>query len=106
MLAFIARRLLQSVLVMLTVGFIAFSLFNFVGDPVALMLPPEATQADRDEVRKSLGLDKPFYTQFAVFVQTRCRVISASRFVWAAPSPNCLRNACLPRWSWWVLPRC
>jgi peptide/nickel transport system permease protein len=69
MLAFIARRLLQSILVMLTVGFIAFSLFNFVGDPVALMLPPEATQADRNEVRKSLGLDKPFYTQFAVFVQ-------------------------------------
>ena len=34
MLAFIARRLLQSILVMLTVGFIAFSLFNFVGDPV------------------------------------------------------------------------
>ena len=69
MLAFIARRLVQSILVMLTVGFIAFSLFNFVGDPVALMLPPEATQADREEVRKALGLDKPFYTQFAVFVQ-------------------------------------
>ena len=69
MLAFIARRLVQSILVMLTVGFIAFSLFNFVGDPVALLLPPEATQADREEVRKALGLDKPFYTQFAVFVQ-------------------------------------
>jgi peptide/nickel transport system permease protein len=68
MLAFIIRRLLQSILVMLAVGFIAFSLFNFVGDPVALMLPPEATQADRAEVRKSLGLDKPFYTQFAVFI--------------------------------------
>jgi peptide/nickel transport system permease protein len=68
MLAFIIRRLLQSILVMLAVGFIAFSLFNFVGDPVALMLPPEATQADRAEVRKSLGLDKPFYTQFALFI--------------------------------------
>jgi peptide/nickel transport system permease protein len=68
MLAFIIRRLLQSILVMLAVGFIAFSLFNFVGDPVALMLPPEATAADRAEVRKSLGLDKPFYSQFAVFV--------------------------------------
>ncbi len=68
MLAFIIRRLLQSVLVMIAVGFIAFSLFNFVGDPVSLMLPPEATQADRDEVRKSLGLDEPFYVQFAKFV--------------------------------------
>jgi peptide/nickel transport system permease protein len=68
MLAFIVRRLLQSVLVMLAVGFIAFSLFNFVGDPVSLMLPPEATQADRDEVRKSLGLDQPFYVQFGTFI--------------------------------------
>ena len=69
MLAFVIRRLLQSVLVMLAVGFIAFSLFNFTGDPVALMLPPEATQADREEVRKSLGLDEPSYVQFAVFVK-------------------------------------
>jgi peptide/nickel transport system permease protein len=68
MLAFIIRRLLQSILVMLSVGFIAFSLFNFVGDPVSLMLPPEATQADREEVRKSLGLDQPFYVQFATFI--------------------------------------
>ena len=68
MLAFIIQRLLQSVLVMIAVGFIAFSLFNFVGDPVSLMLPPEATSADRDEVRKSLGLDQPFYVQFVKFV--------------------------------------
>ncbi|HEX4858768.1 MAG TPA: ABC transporter permease [Usitatibacteraceae bacterium] len=68
MLAFIIRRLLQSVLVMLAVGFIAFALFNFVGDPVALMLPPEATAADRAEVRKTLGLDEPFYVQFGTFI--------------------------------------
>jgi peptide/nickel transport system permease protein len=68
MLAFIIQRLLQAVVVMVAVGFIAFSLFNFVGDPVSLMLPPEATTADREEVRKSLGLDQPFYVQFAKFV--------------------------------------
>ena len=53
---------------MLVVGLIAFSLFNFVGDPVSLMLPPEATQADRDQMRMALGLDKPFYVQFATFI--------------------------------------
>jgi peptide/nickel transport system permease protein len=68
MLAFIIRRLLQSVLVMIAVGFIAFSLFNFVGDPVSLMLPPEATTADREAVRKALGLDEPFYVQFGSFI--------------------------------------
>ena len=68
MLAFVIRRLLQSIMVMLAVGFIAFSLFNFVGDPVSLMLPPEATSADRDEVRKNLGLDAPFHVQFVKFI--------------------------------------
>jgi peptide/nickel transport system permease protein len=68
MIAFVIRRLLQGVLVMLVVGFIAFSLFNFVGDPVSLMLPPEATQADRETMRGVLGLDKPFYAQFVTFI--------------------------------------
>src|SRR5450631_4336842 len=68
MIAFVLRRLLQGVIVMLVVGLIAFSLFNFVGDPVSLMLPPEATQADRDGMRQALGLDKPFYLQFATFI--------------------------------------
>ena len=68
MFAFIIRRLMQGVLVMLVVGLIAFSLFNFVGDPVALMLPPEATGADREAMRQSLGLDKPFYVQFITFI--------------------------------------
>ena len=53
---------------MLVVGFIAFSLFNFVGDPVSLMLPPEATQADREQMRTLLGLDQPFYIQFGTFL--------------------------------------
>jgi peptide/nickel transport system permease protein len=68
MIAFILRRILQGVIVMLVVGFIAFSLFNFVGDPVSLMLPPEATQADREQMRAALGLDKPFYQQFTTFL--------------------------------------
>jgi peptide/nickel transport system permease protein len=68
MIAFVLRRLLQGIAVMLVVGLIAFSLFNFVGDPVALMLPPEATAADRHAMRETLGLDKPFYVQFATFI--------------------------------------
>src|SRR5437588_1730868 len=68
MIAFVLRRILQGMIVMLVVGFIAFSLFNFVGDPVSLMLPPEATQVDRDQMREALGLDKPFYRQFVTFL--------------------------------------
>ena len=68
MLAFILRRLGQAVLVMLTVGFIAFALFRFVGDPVQFMLGQDSTQDDRERVTRLLGLDQPFYVQYAKFV--------------------------------------
>jgi peptide/nickel transport system permease protein len=68
MLAFIIQRLLQSVLVMLTVALIAFALFNFVGDPIANMVGQDTTLADRAKLRHELGLDDSFVVQFARFV--------------------------------------
>ena len=54
-------------LVMLAVGVVAFSLFNFVGDPVVLMLGQDATQEDKIRLRADLGLDQPAAVQFAKF---------------------------------------
>jgi len=68
MLAFVLRRIAQAVLVMLAVGLIAFSLFTFVGDPVLFMLGQDATPEDRVRITHLLGLDKPFYVQYANFV--------------------------------------
>jgi len=68
MLAFIVRRLVQAILVMLTVAFVAFLLFQYVGDPVAQMLGQDATPEDRARLRTELGLDQPFFVQFAAFV--------------------------------------
>ena len=73
MFAYIVRRLLQSVLVMLAVGFIAFSLFNFVGDPVNNMVGTEATVEERERVAEALGLNDPFPVQFARFVGNAVR---------------------------------
>jgi len=67
-LAFILRRILQSVVVMAVVAFIAFGLFNFTGDPVTFMVGQDATQEDRARLRADLGLDQPFYVQFGRFV--------------------------------------
>jgi peptide/nickel transport system permease protein len=68
MLAFILRRLLQAVIVMLTVAFIAFMLFQYVGDPVNSMLGQDATAEQRDALRADLGLDQPFPVQFTRFI--------------------------------------
>ncbi len=71
MLALILSRALQAVPVLLAVGLVAFAMFAFVGDPVATMLGQNATAADRAAVTHQLGLDRPFYDQYA-------------RFLWAA----------------------
>jgi peptide/nickel transport system permease protein len=68
MLAFIIRRFLQAIVVMLSVAFISFMLFQYVGDPVTNLLGQEATPAQRAQLRADLGLDKPFPIQFARFV--------------------------------------
>ncbi len=68
MLVFILRRLAQAIVVMLTVSFLAFMLFQYVGDPVTSLLGQDATQDQRDALRKDLGLDQAFPVQFAHFV--------------------------------------
>ncbi|MFO7481014.1 ABC transporter permease [Oceanibaculum nanhaiense] len=67
MLKFIAGRLMQSVFVMLFVGAIAFTLFQFVGDPINQMVGEDATQAEREELRERLGLNDPLIVQFGRF---------------------------------------
>jgi peptide/nickel transport system permease protein len=73
MLAFILRRLAQALVVMLTVAFIAFMLFQYVGDPVTNLLGQDATPEQRQQLRSDLGLDKPFPVQFAAFVGNAVR---------------------------------
>lgn len=68
MLAFILRRLAQSILVMLVVALISFMLFRFVGDPVANLVGQEARLSDIEQLRDELGLNDPFYMQFGRFI--------------------------------------
>ncbi|HQS20869.1 MULTISPECIES: ABC transporter permease [unclassified Acidovorax] len=68
MLAFILRRLIQAVMVMVAVAFIAFMLFQYVGDPVVFLLGQDATPEQIRSLRADLGLDKPFFVQFWHFL--------------------------------------
>jgi peptide/nickel transport system permease protein len=67
MVAFVCRRLLQAIIVMLAVGVISFSLFRFVGDPVLMMVSEEDTAKDRDALRERLGLNDSVAIQFVRF---------------------------------------
>jgi peptide/nickel transport system permease protein len=68
MLAFVLRRVLQSLVVMLVVALVSFALFRYVGDPISTMMGQEATIADREALRERLGLNDPFVVQFFDFV--------------------------------------
>jgi peptide/nickel transport system permease protein len=66
--AAIGSRLIQAALVMLAVTAIAFVMFRYVGDPVAMMSREDATPAEKAELRGSLGLDRPVLVQYVSFV--------------------------------------
>ncbi len=65
----IIRRLAQGVVIVLVVSFICFTIFQFFGDPVLTLAGRYATQKQQEEVRIKLGLDKPFYIQYSVFLK-------------------------------------
>ena len=68
MFSFVARRLLQSIFVMLAVSLIAFTLFRFVGDPIAQMVGQETSLEDQNRLRQEMGLNDPITTQYSRFV--------------------------------------
>jgi peptide/nickel transport system permease protein len=68
MFAYILQRLFQAVIVMVSVAFIAFMLFQYVGDPVVGLLGQDATPQQIIDLRADLGLDKSFVVQFWNFL--------------------------------------
>ena len=73
MLAFILRRLFQSLIVMLAVALIAFTMFRFVGDPVNQMVGVDTPQEQVAQLRETLGLDDPVIVQFARYIYNAAR---------------------------------
>ena len=69
MLVFIIRRLLQSLLVLFVMSLLVFAGVFAVGNPVDILISPEATQADRVATIAAMGLDKPIWLQYVLFVK-------------------------------------
>ncbi|MCH8883331.1 MAG: ABC transporter permease, partial [SAR324 cluster bacterium] len=73
MIVMIIRRLIQSVIVMLTVGLIAFIMFRYVGDPIAQMVGQDTPIDVRERMREELGLNDAVIVQFLRFVGDTAR---------------------------------
>ncbi|MGB5620119.1 MAG: ABC transporter permease [Desulfobacterales bacterium] len=65
---YIARRLIQGLVVILAASMFCFVIFQYMGDPVLNMVGQYATFQEIEEVRKSLGLDEPLYIQYGRFL--------------------------------------
>ena len=86
MLATIIRRLLQTLVVMLVMSALVFAGIYLVGDPVSMLASPEATDAQREAIRVSLGLDKPLWAQYLVFISHAAQGNFGNSFLTGEPA--------------------
>ncbi|MEZ5726648.1 MAG: ABC transporter permease [Burkholderiaceae bacterium] len=86
MLAYIIRRLSQALLVMIVMSVLVFAGLYVIGDPVDMLASPEATLKDLDEIRRTLGLDKPMWQQYLIFASRAIQLDFGRSFLAGQPA--------------------
>lgn len=85
MLGFVIQRFLQAVLVMVAMSVIVFAGVHAVGNPVDIVIPPDATQDIREEAIRRLGLDRPLWEQYLIFAGNLLEGDFGRSFVYNVP---------------------
>lgn len=65
---YLRKRLIQIIPILFIVTVVVFILVNVTGDPTATMLPADAPESARENLREALGLNKPLYEQYGIFI--------------------------------------
>ena len=86
MTVFIIRRLLQSILVVAVMSVLVFVGVNLVGDPVDMLINPEADQAEIERVIRQLGLDRPVHEQYWYFLVNALKGDLGKSFIFGEPA--------------------
>ena len=86
MTVFIIRRLMQSAIVVLAMSLLVFVGVNIVGDPVDMMVSPEADQAEIERVKRAFGLDRPVHEQYGLFVYNAAQGDLGKSFKFGVPA--------------------
>ena len=87
---YVIRRLWQGVIAIVGALLIVFIAQRLSGDPVALMLPMDASEEDFEAMRQTLGLDKPLFVQFFVFMGDALQGDFGHSYQWNAPAMQLL----------------
>ena len=83
---YVIRRLLQAVFLALVMSFLVFTGIFAVGNPVDILIDPEATQAERVRLIAQLGLDRPFHEQYFIFLGNVLQGDFGNSFVYNRPA--------------------
>jgi peptide/nickel transport system permease protein len=86
MFAFIVRRIIQAIIVMLVIGMVGFVIQHQMGDPVRDLVGERVTPAERAVIRDRLGLNDPFYIQYFRFVKKACQGDLGLSFFYKKPA--------------------
>ena len=83
---FIIRRLMQSGVVVLVMSVLVFFGVNVVGDPVDMLINPEADQEDIEATIRALGLDRPIHEQYWYFLVNALSGDLGKSFIFGEPA--------------------
>jgi len=83
---YIIKRIIQAVVCLIGVSFIIFMLTRISGDPVLLMVPPNASATDIDAMRELLGLDQPLHVQYWHFISNALMGDLGMSIRWSKPT--------------------
>ena len=86
MLIFLIRRLLQSVLVLLVMSLLVFAGVYAIGNPVDILISPDANQAERARIIAAFGLDQPLWRQYLLFLQNAAGGNLGRSFAFSTPA--------------------
>ena len=86
MLVYILRRLAQTVLVLAVTSALVFAGIFMVGDPIEMLVNPQADQIEKDRARTALGLDRPMLVQYGLFVKNALSGDLGISFVYGRPA--------------------
>lgn len=86
MLAFLLRRIGQSAFVMAAMALIVFVGVYALGNPIDILINPEADQIEREQAIARLGLDRPLWEQFWIFVKSAASGDLGRSFVHGVPA--------------------
>ncbi len=86
MFAFVVRRIIQAIIVMLVIGLVGFVIQHQIGDPVRDLVGERVTPAERAVIRDQLGLNDPFYIQYFRFIKNACQGDLGISFFYKKPA--------------------